>query len=218
MKKILLITGILVILMACSSERMNFNQLQDRNGMFYMVNSDKPFSGDVVSYANGKVEFEGKIQKGLREATWIYYHPNGQKKMEGNYKEGVKDGTWTYWKDNGQQEGIEMYKFGKLLSSEGVVPTQQVPDTATKVVSKQAPPEMPPPPPPKVEKKQQAVTWDKLRGGPVKFLDGVPYTGPVVKYQKNGLKELDGYFTNGKKTGKWNYYDRKGNLKNSKYY
>ena len=110
MKKILFVSVILTILVACSSERVNFSQLQDRSGMFYLVNSDKPFSGEVVSYVGGRIEFEGKIQKGLREATWTYYYPNGQKKNEGNYKEGVKDGTWTYWKDNGTQEGLEVYK------------------------------------------------------------------------------------------------------------
>ena len=226
MKKLLLISGILLILSACSSERMNFNQLQERSGMFYSVNSDKPYSGDVVSYANGKVEFEGNIKNGLRETTWTYYHPNGQKKMEGNYKEGVKDGTWTYWKDNGTQEGTEMYKYGKLISSEGTVPSQPESDTANQVVAAQAMSTPAPATTPpasahvkqKVEKSQQAVTWDKLHGASVKFLDGVPYTGPVVKYQKNGNRELDGYFTNGKRTGKWNFYDRKGNLKYSKYY
>jgi len=121
MRKILFVSVILTILAACSSERVNFSQLQDRSGMFYLVNSDKPFSGDVASYVNGRIEFEGKIEKGLREATWTYYYPNGQKKMEGNYREGVKDGTWTYWKDNGTQEGLEMYKYGKLLSNEGTV-------------------------------------------------------------------------------------------------
>jgi len=218
MKKILFISVILTILGACSSERVNFGQLQDRSGMFYLVNSDKPFSGDVVSYVNGKMEFEGRIEKGLRETTWTYYYPNGQKKMEGNYKEGLKDGTWTYWKDNGTQEGLEIYKYGKLLSNEGTVNQEAKPDTA-KTVAVPTPPTPPPPPPPKpVEKKQQAIVWERLHGGPVKFLDGVPYTGPVVKYQKNGLKELDGYFTRGKKTGKWVYYTKKGDIKDVKYY
>jgi len=217
MKKILFVSVILTILVACSSEKVNFGQLQDRSGMFYLVNSDKPFSGQVVSYANGRIELEGKIVKGLREEIWTYYYPNGQKKMEGNYKEGVKDGTWTYWKDNGTQEGLEVYKYGKLLSNEGNVPHEVKPDTINNVVAPS--PTTPPPAPPKtVEKKQQAIVWERLHGGPVKFLDGVPYTGPVVKYQKNGLKELDGYFLRGKKSGKWVYYTKKGDIKDVKYF
>ncbi len=216
MKKTLLVTVILTILVACSSERVNFSQLQDRNGMFYLVNSDKPFSGEVVSYANGRIEFEGKIEKGLREETWSSYYPNGQKKMSGNYKEGVKEGTWTYWKDNGTQEGIEVYKYGKLLSNEGTVTKEVKPDTVVKVVVQAPAP--PPAVPKKVERKQQPVVWEKLHGGAVKFLDGVPYTGPVVKYQRNGEKEFDGYLTRGKKSGKFIYYDKKGNIKEAKYY
>jgi antitoxin component YwqK of YwqJK toxin-antitoxin module len=216
MKKILFVSVILTILVACSSERVNFSQLQDRSGMFYLVNSDKPFSGEVVSYANGKIEFEGKIDKGLREATWTSYYPNGQKKMEGNYKEGVKDGTWTYWKDNGTQEGLEVYKYGKLLSNEGTVTKEVKPDTVKVIV--QTPPAAPPAEPKKVEKKQQAVVWDRLHGGSVKFLDGVPYSGPVVKYQRSGMKEFDGYLSRGKKSGKWIYYDRRGDIKDVKYY
>lgn|ERR1035437_6157154 len=215
MKKILLVSVILMILVACSSERANFNQLQDRSGMFYMVNSDKPFSGEVVSYANGRIEFEGKIEKGLREATWLYYYPNGQKKMDGNYREGVKDGTWTYWKDNGTQEGLEVYKYGKLLSNEGTVIKEVKPDTVKVIVQTPTPA---PAEPKKVERKQQAIVWERLHGGAVKFLDGVPYSGPVVKYQRNGEKEFDGYLTRGKKSGKFIYYDKKGNIKEAKYY
>jgi antitoxin component YwqK of YwqJK toxin-antitoxin module len=215
MKKILLVTVILTILVACSSERVNFSQLQDRNGMFYLVNSDKPFSGEVVSYANGRIEFEGKIEKGLREATWTSYYPNGQKKMAGNYKEGVKEGTWTYWKDNGTQEGIEMYKYGKLLSNEGTVTKEVKPDTVKVIVQAPAPP---PAKPKKVVKKQEPVAWDRLHGGPVKYLDGVPYSGPVVKYQRNGMKEFEGNLSLGKKSGKFIYYNKKGDIKDVKYY
>ena len=221
MKKTLLISFITVILAACSSEKMNFSQLQDRNGMFYLVNSDKPFSGDVISYAGGKVEFEGKIEKGLRTSTWTSYYPNGQKMTVGNYKEGVKDGTWTYWKDNGTQEGTEVYKYGKLLSNEGTIPGNPKPDTV-KVVTEVIQPVVPPPAPTKPQKnvvrKEAAVAWERLHGGPIKFLDGVPYTGPVVKYGKSGLKEFDGYFTRGKKSGKWAYYNKKGDIKDVKYY
>jgi len=211
-----------MILMACSSERVNFSQLQDRNGVLYLINKDKPFSGDVASYNNGRVEFEGLVEKGLREGTWIYYYATGQKKMEGNFKEGVKDGNWTYWKDNGQQEATEMYKFGKLLSNEGTVPASAKPDSAKTAAStvvepaKTTPP--PAPEPKKIEKKQEPVVWENLHGGPVKFYNGVPYTGPVVKYQKNGLKEFDGNMFRGKKSGKWILYDKRGNIKDVKYY
>jgi antitoxin component YwqK of YwqJK toxin-antitoxin module len=131
MKKKLLIAGILVLLFACSSEKVNFSQLQDRNGIYYLINKDKPFTGDVIQYNNGKVEMEGRIDNGLRVGLWVSYYPSGQKKMEGNFKEGVKDGSWTYWNDNGQQQAQEMYKYGKLLSNEGTLADTLKNDTVT---------------------------------------------------------------------------------------
>jgi antitoxin component YwqK of YwqJK toxin-antitoxin module len=146
--------------------------------------------------------------------------------MEGSYKEGVKDGTWTYYKDNGQQEAVEMYKYGKLLSNEGTISGTEKPDTLVPAPVPEEKAAVAPKPArqaaprsePRVEKRQEPVAWEMLKGGPIKFLDGVPYTGPVVKYQKNGEKELEGTFTAGKKTGKWTYYDKKGNIKYDKYY
>ena len=228
MKKLLLITGILFLLFSCATEKTNFGKLQDRNGLYYMVNEDKPFTGDVISYVNGKTEFEGTIQTGLREGKWVYYYPTGQKKMEGNFKDGVKDGTWTFWKENGQQDKIEIYKFGQLLTNEGNVQdssnvdslqsskseeNQDQKSSAAQTVKK---PEKEPEK--KVEKKEQPVVWESLHGGPVKYLNGVPYTGPVVKYYNTGNKELEGYFVAGKRSGKWTYYDKFGNVKDVRYY
>jgi antitoxin component YwqK of YwqJK toxin-antitoxin module len=132
----------------------------------------------------------------------------------------VKDGTWTYWKDNGTQEGTELFKYGKLLSSEGNVPKEDKPDTVKIIVAapEPAPAATPAPEPKKTVAKQQPVVWERLHGGPVKFLDGVPYSGPVVKYQKNGQKEFDGFLSRGKKSGKWIIYDKRGDIKDVKYY
>lgn len=228
MKRMLFLTGLLALLIACASEKMNFNKLQDRNGLYYLVNEDKPYSGDVISYMNGKTEFEGAIQTGLREGLWVYYYPNGQKKTEGNYKDGVKDGTWTYWLENGQQEKVEVYKFGQLLTNEGSPADSMKNDSMVQ-------PEADSPPPqksntqavakvkeekivPKTEKKQESVVWEELNGGPVKYHNGIPYSGAVVKYFKTGGKELDGYFSQGKRSGKWTFYDKYGNVRDIKYY
>jgi antitoxin component YwqK of YwqJK toxin-antitoxin module len=210
MKKILFILMFLTILIGCSSEKMNFSQLQNRNGIFFPINSDKPFSGDIISYSNGMVEFIGKINKGLRDATWTYYYPSGQKKMIGSFKEGLKEGTWTYWNDNGTQAGMEVYKYGKLLSNQGTIPQDFKTDSTT-TATEQATPK-------KVEKKEHPVSWDQLHGGPVKDLNGAPYTGPVVKYQTNGVRDFYGYLTDGKKSGKWTYYTPRGDIRDVKYY
>ena len=219
MKKNLLFVIVLLAIFACSSEKMSFSKLQDRNGLYYLVNEDKPFTGEVISHFNGKPEFEGQIENGLREGLWVYYYPSGQKKMEGSYKEGIKDGNWTTWLENGQQEKVEVYKYGNLLTNEGTV-TDSNRDTVVveEVVKKQSQPVTPKEPEKEVVKKPDPVVWESLHGGPVKYLNGVPYTGPVIKYFKNGKIDLEGYFVAGKRSGKWTFYTPYGTVKNIKYY
>ena len=231
MKMKLFVPGILLILFACSAERMNFNRLQDRNGLYFLVNEEKPYSGDVVSYANGKTVFEGSIENGLKTGLWVYYYPSGQKKMEGEYLDGLLEGNWTYWKENEEQEKIEVYKYGKLLTNEETdpgpaedtvvtatseqkaaspEPEKEVKKVAEKEVNKEVKKE--------VKKEPKPVIWESLHGGPVKYLNGIPYTGPVVKYFKNGNMELEGYFLAGKRSGYWTFYNPNGTFKNTKYY
>jgi antitoxin component YwqK of YwqJK toxin-antitoxin module len=219
MKKNLVLFIFLVMLFACSSEKMNFSKLQDRNGLYYLVNEDKPYSGEIVSYLNGKAEFEGQIENGLRVGTWVFYYPSGQKKMEGSYKEGLKDGNWTSWQENGQQDKVEVYKYGKLLTNEGTTADTEVDSVAVEgVVKKQSQSMTSKQPEKEVVKKPAPVVWESLHGGPVKYLNSVPYTGAVVKYFKNGKIELEGYFVSGKRSGKWTFYTTYGTVKNVMYY
>ena len=219
MKKNLILLITLLATFACSSEKMNFSRLQDRNGLYYLVNEDKPYSGEIISHVNGKPEFEGQIENGLREGLWVYYYPSGQKKMEGSYKEGLKDGNWTSWLENGQQEKVEVYKYGNLLTNEGTV-TDTATDTIAveAVVKKPSQTTTPKEPEKEVVKKPAPVVWESLHGGPVKYLNGAPYTGPVVKYFTNGKIDLEGYFVAGKRSGKWTFYTPYGTVKNIKYY
>jgi antitoxin component YwqK of YwqJK toxin-antitoxin module len=244
MKKLLLFAGLVMLILACSPERVNFSQLQDRNGLYYLVNNDKPFSGQVVSMTNGKTEFEGSVENGLKTGRWTYYYPNGQKKQEGIYSEGLKDGNWTSWKENGQSDYVEVYKFGKNLKNDArpdsatlqqPPPPSVVDNQVTAGTLQQTEPAKPSKiaqpdqkaktekasgaqPEKKMEKKEEALLWQRLHGGPVKYLNGVPYTGAVIKYWPNGNKEFEGYLHSGRKSGKWTNYDRYGNIKNIKYY
>ncbi|NQV02988.1 MAG: hypothetical protein HQ542_10100 [Bacteroidia bacterium] len=34
-------------------------------GLFYLVNDKEPFTGEIISYVAGKVEFEGEVKNGL---------------------------------------------------------------------------------------------------------------------------------------------------------
>ncbi len=219
MKKIYLFV-LLLALAGCAAKKVNFDQLQDRNGLFYLVNEAKPFTGEVISYVAGKVEFEGEVKNGLKEGIWTYYYPTGQKKMEGQFTDGLKEGTWSYWKENGQPDVTEIYKMGKRLGNDGNPEVEVKTDTlpqetvvpekkpaSKNVTEKQVTP-----------RKQLPVEWERLRGGPVKYLDGVPYTGPVIKHFRDGKTELEGQFSFGRRSGKWTFYTKYGNIKDVRYY
>jgi len=211
MKKVILLSGIILAFSSCATKKVNFDQLQDRNGLFYMVNDNEPFTGEIISYVSGRIEFEGEVKNGLKEGLWIYYYANGQKEMEGMYKDGLKEGTWSYWAENGEQEDQEVFKLGNQLGHEGPRPAD-----------KEEPVQPVQPQQPEVAKPQgpEPVNWDMLTGGPVKYYLGQPYTGPVVKWYKEGAKGkyIDGYFTKGYRSGKWTFYDRAGRVKDIKYY
>lgn len=45
------------------------------------------------------------------------------------------------------------------------------------------------------------------------YFEGKPYSGPIVKYYKNGLMEFQGSYKEGRKFGPWYYYHESGKLK-----
>jgi uncharacterized protein len=226
MKQILLFVGILLIAGACATKKINFDQLQERNGLLFMVNDDEPFTGEIQSYSNGKVVLEGNVKNGLKEGLWISYYPNGQKKTEGLYKDGLKEGTWTYWSENGVQENLEMYKVGTKLGGDaegktdegisGDIQTTTPPEGVSGTVGTT---------PVVVEKeveKPKPINYNQLVRAPnhVMFYQGKPYTGSFIKYYREGSKgkAIFGYFTNGQPSGKWTYYHRDGKIKEYKYH
>ena len=105
MKKLLLILPLLIV--GCSKE-IPFDQLVEREGIYYEVNSQTPFSGRVVSYyENGRLEEKANYKDGKEDGLWEYYFENGQLQGKGNYKDGKEDGLCEYYFENGQLEPID---------------------------------------------------------------------------------------------------------------
>ena len=105
---------------------------QIRNGLVYLPNETKPFTGGFVGwYPNGQKKEEVNYIDGLAVGTrtvWIeqYYKDgkldgkytrwdlNGTKAEESNYKDGKEDGQrLTWWYRNGKKESETNYKDGK---------------------------------------------------------------------------------------------------------
>lgn len=69
--------------------------LQDRGGVKYEANQDKPYTGKHVEYFSDSA---------------------GQKSVEINYKDGFKEGVETQYYKNGQKKQVVEYKKGKPVS------------------------------------------------------------------------------------------------------
>jgi hypothetical protein len=90
-KKLTLLIAMLIAIGGCSKE-VPSDQLVERGGLKYEVNSQTPFTGTVVDY-----------------------HENGQLFYKTNYKDGEFDGLHERYYKNGQLWNKENFKDGNLI-------------------------------------------------------------------------------------------------------
>lgn len=106
---------LLVFLGACS-EQKEITQLQDRNGLMFQSNRDKPFTGTFVEYSvfgQKKKRAEKNYKDGKLDGLSILWNRSGQKDSEAHYKNGQQNGLETVWYMNGQKASEGNYKDGK---------------------------------------------------------------------------------------------------------
>ena len=115
MKKLLTILC-LVLLVSCSNEVPD-DQLVERQGITYEVNSTTPFTGSSVGYHdNGQISSKGNYKDGkLDGLVEEFYLPSGLLWNRKNYKDGKLDGLVEYFSPYGILNGIEEYKDGKRI-------------------------------------------------------------------------------------------------------
>tara|TARA_B100002003_G_scaffold245330_1_gene272948 strand:- start:194 stop:1117 length:924 start_codon:yes stop_codon:yes gene_type:complete len=105
MKRTTLITS-LVLMFGCSST--DLETLQDRGGVLYEINSEKPFSGAVHKDTIRKPRerlIEGKLRSSKIDGKWTEFYESEQKSFEAFYDEGNPSGSVTWWHRNGQKAG-----------------------------------------------------------------------------------------------------------------
>ena len=78
--KFLLILSCLLFTSVGWSKDISFEDLIERDGLYYEKYTEKPFTGNVT----GKEQ--GKISKGKKEGKWLMYRDNGQLMIKENYK------------------------------------------------------------------------------------------------------------------------------------
>lgn len=123
--KILIIgaLGALLFLTSCGKP-VDLMDLQNRNGVFYSVNSQTPFSGKFyLNFKNGKVQEEGALKNGLLQGKFAAYYPNGQVKVQTAYNDGKINGQFIAFYENGERKSDLNYKNGDFDGVNVVYPT-----------------------------------------------------------------------------------------------
>ena len=93
---------------------INFDELENKKGLFYLKESDDPYTGGVFElYENGKKKTQGSFKDGKPEGLMTIWHRNGLKKTEGSMKDGKPEGLMTEWYESGQKRYEENWKDGK---------------------------------------------------------------------------------------------------------
>ena len=85
-------------------ESTNYNNLEIREDIIYLKNSDTPYTGKYfILHNNGKKKAEGKCKDGKEVGLSVVWYKNGQKKMEVNRPAGKPEGASREWYESGQK-------------------------------------------------------------------------------------------------------------------
>ncbi len=89
--------------------------LVDRQGIYYPVNSQKPYTGkQTLFHHNKQIKRISNFKNGVPEGAYIRYHPNGQLEQEGNYINGKLEGDYSWYFISGQLKQKSTFKNNLL--------------------------------------------------------------------------------------------------------
>ena len=102
MKRVLFIFSLLLSIGTFAQQKINYDDLEEREGLFYEQGSKTAYTGQcVTTYPSGKLGMGGNIKNGLRDGEWLWFYENGNKKRYCVYKDGVKNGASIFFYKNG---------------------------------------------------------------------------------------------------------------------
>lgn len=91
------------------SKDISFDDLVERDGLYYEKFSDVPFTGNVVS------RIQGRIIKGKQDGIWLIFDQDGKLSSKSNFRKGIADGQqFLYLHENGDLSATFTYKQGQL--------------------------------------------------------------------------------------------------------
>jgi antitoxin component YwqK of YwqJK toxin-antitoxin module len=117
---------------------INFDKLENIDGVFYPKGSKEPYTGEVVSYhekENKNLKGKGFFKNGIPLGTITIFYPNGKVKEIRNYKYGDGFYEWTHFYETGEkcilvkeiERGIEKKTMAWILySKDGKIEDQEI--------------------------------------------------------------------------------------------
>ena len=117
MRKLYTLLSLFMIFGCSSSESINQDLLNKKDGVFYTKDTNEPYSGTVFSsYENGNKESEWMLKDGRLDGLYTLWYKSGRKWLQNTYKDGKLDGLSIYWDRKEQLDTKRTYKDGELIS------------------------------------------------------------------------------------------------------
>lgn len=138
-KKLLLILAAFSII-GCSLSEVDISKKQKRNGIVYIVNEEKTYSGIITGkyengklkikeafkdgkyngeqftyYDNGQIQSKATFENGVAVGTFYEYYKNGAVAYTGNFLNGKREGEWNRYTNENEPILTEIYKDGELV-------------------------------------------------------------------------------------------------------
>ena len=204
--KFILFNISIFLLVSCSNEIIENSELVERQGKAYKINSEKPFTGDAVTYhKNGQVSLTTSYKNGLMEGVKNEFYDNGQLLSSVNYFMGLKEGAENIYYLSGELHFEKMYKNGNLtderrFDKEGTEVFFVFVDDNFQFTSKSELTQIT-----KLivlEEGIETEDWSYVR-----VFGNKPVTGKIVSFEENESIDFEGFLINGQENGIFKYYD-----------
>lgn len=195
MKKIIFIILTFLFFVSCKEKVVDASNLQDRNGVFYVINGKEPFTGKGVEYYDdGQIKAEVRFKNGIRYGTGFMYYENGVINYE------------FFYDKKGNEERVKIYtEKGELIeeltgSEDGDEFNDESNDGFDDDLINQS-------------SNTVDVSDIVVRHNVIYLINSTtPYTGNLISYHSNGQVERTAYVKDGNLEGTVKYYEYNGAL------
>ena len=85
----------------------SFDDLVERDGVYYQKSSQVPYTGQIDGIE------KGLIRNGKREGLWLTFFSDGRALSKAHFKNGILNGHFESYQSNGDVRAIGNYKDGK---------------------------------------------------------------------------------------------------------